>query len=193
MDASRCSKLISNDVAFLGHVRGFSLLTNKIAWIINHGNRGSFRRPRINPMSFFYEATLNRRLLIHRRQFIIPRSSFPAPLEPFNHRYDRSYVSFSYPGGKPLPHQALLRRCNTDTKRQKYRIRRKFRQVAAKKKIRGRRSGKWRFAKAIRSLSFYLRCTELLPSLHGKQWELFRWTIWLINIDQYSRSVSRLN
>lgn len=128
MDASRCTKLISNEVAFLGHARRrFSLLTNKIAWIINHGNRGSFRRPRINPMSFFYEATtLNRRLLIHRRQFIIPRSSFPAPLEPFNHRYDRSYVSFSHPGGKPPPHQALLRRCNTDTKRQKYRIRRKF-------------------------------------------------------------------
>lgn len=86
---------------------------------------------------FFYEAaTLNRRLLIHRRQFIIPRSSFPAPLEPFNHRYDRSYVSFPHPEGKPPPHQALLRRCNIDTKRRKYRIRRKFLQTVAKKKKR---------------------------------------------------------
>lgn len=55
-------------------------------------------------------------LLIHRRQFIIPRS-FPAPLEPFNHRYDRSYVSFFCSGEKPPPsHKALPLLQHSDTK-----------------------------------------------------------------------------
>lgn len=55
----------------------------------------------------------------------------------------------------------LCRRCNTPIRRQKYRVSRWFFLAAVKeirKDARGRRSGKWRFANAIRPPSSYLRC-----------------------------------
>lgn len=67
--------------------------------------------------AIFYKATTSSNLLAYSQtQFIILRS-FPAPLEPFNHRYDRSYVSFFRLGEKPSPsHKALPPLQHSDTK-----------------------------------------------------------------------------